>query len=248
MGGVMMKLELGKLKDRWTSANQEPQATLDDQTFKGLLAEYNSLKSEIHQTQGRRMQIVSLTVGAFGVILSIIGKSVLADASIEPDKRLWIAIGGAVTLYAIIIPSLTMMIAAQQTVRRLGWYIYTFIEPLVPGLNWERHLQDLRSQWVPRRGIRSVSEIYYFLSILPLLLPIYALSQHIQGWVATLILVPFLSRSIYLSYDLRTGVSKGKEWAWWEDYASKHAPSTSSPLALGHVQTPNHDTAPEQTD
>jgi hypothetical protein len=241
-----MKLELRKLGQRWMGTNQASQTTLDEQTLKGLLAEYNSLKSEIHQTQGRRMQILSLSVGAFGVILSFTGIEVLGDANIEPEGRLWIAIGTAVALYAIAIPSLTMMIGAQKHVRRLGWYIGTFIEPLVPGLNWERHLLVSRSRWQHRWGIRSMSMTYFFLSILPLLLPMYALNQYRQGWpVALIILVPLFCWSIYLSYDLRIGKSKG-DVEWWEDYASKHAPGTHPPPALEHAQTPGRETAPEK--
>ncbi len=245
----MMKHKLEKWKDRWTSTNQEPQAALDDQTLKGLLAEYNTLRSEILNAQGRRMQIISLTVGAFGVILSITGNNVLGSASIEPMRRLWVTIGGAVAIYTIVIPSLLLMRTTHQTVMRLGRYIRVFIEPHVPGLNYEYHWQNLKTQRLHKGGHRSISRLYFFLSTLPLLLPIYALSQYMQGWAATLTLIPFVAWSIYLSRDLQTGASK--DWqllTHWDDYASKHSAGTHLRPTPEHCQMPNHDTAPELTD
>jgi len=243
-----MKLELGKLKERWTSTNQEPQAALDDQTFKGLLTEYNALRNEILNAQGRRMQIISFTVGAFGVILSITGNNVLGSASMEPERRLWVAIGGMIAVYAIVIAGLNMMIMTQQLIERLGGYIRIFIEPRMPGLNWECHWRDF-GRHRHKGGHKGMGGFYYLLSTLPLLLPTFALSQHKQGWPAALILIPFASRSIYLSYVLHTGKSKGwKEWARWENYDDKHTTNTQPPLAPKQNQTPDHDTAPEQTD
>jgi len=208
-----MKLELGKLKERWTSANQESQATLDDQTFKGLLAEYSVLRSEMHDAQGRRMQITSFAVAAFGAILSITGNIVLGSASMEPAKRLWIAIGGAITIYAMVISSLTIMITTQRAIERLGEYIGIAIEPYVPGLKWERIRYEFEAKHPHKGGLTGPGGIYFFLSILPLLLPIYALSHYTQGWVATLILIPFFILSLYLSCDLRKHESdRLKKW------------------------------------
>ncbi|MGD9099160.1 MAG: hypothetical protein PVF45_01685 [Anaerolineae bacterium] len=215
-----MKLELRKLGQRWMGTNQASQATLDEQTLKGLITEYNTLRSEMHNAQGRRMQITSFTVATFGVILSITGNHVLGSASTEPGKQLWVAVGGAIVTYAIIISSLIMMTAAQRSIERLGGYICIFIEPRVPGLNWEYHRRGARTPDRRKRG-RGISVIYYFLSTLALLLPIYALGQYTQGWATTLILVPFFAYSIYLGYNLQTGASKDKEWMQWEKYASK---------------------------
>ena len=90
--------------------------------LQGLLSEYGSLRSEIGRTQGHRVQIISLTVGAYGVILSVTGGVVLGSANIAPEGQLWVAIGGAVALYAIVIPSLLMMISLQQSIQRIGNY------------------------------------------------------------------------------------------------------------------------------
>jgi hypothetical protein len=227
---------------------EDARAVLDEQTLQGLLAEYNALRNQILKTQERRMQIISLTVGAFGVILSIIGSNVLGS-SLEPANQLWVAIGGAITIYAIVIPSLIIMLTTQQSIEGLGAYIRIFIEPHVPGLSWERHLYDYRIQHGYWKVYGGMSIIYYFLSTLPLLLPIYALIQYIQGWFVALILIPFFIGSIELSYDLEHGLSRGKERERWKAYAKEHLPiDTYSLLPLESNQTPNHNTAPKQTD
>jgi hypothetical protein len=199
-----------------TPKDQTPLATTEERD--GLLDEYKSLRSEIQSTQGQRMQILSLTVGAFGVILSISGSVVLGSESITPAGRLLVAVGGAIALYAIVIPSLIMMLAAQQAIQRLGEYIRIFIEPRVPGLNWENRWRNFKLRHQYRGGLRSMGGIYYFLSLLPLLLPIYAASQYTQNWPLILMLVPFIGCSIYLSYDLQAAISKGWKWARWEDH------------------------------
>lgn len=189
-----------------------------EQTIEGLSAEYNSLKREIHNTQGQRMQILSLMIGAFGALLSISGGIVLGAEGLEPIRRLGIAVGGAVAIYAIIIPCLIMMITTQQTIQRLGGYIRIFIEPHVPGLSWEQHWRSYKLQRQYRGGLRGMGGIYYFLSVLALLLPLYALTEYPQGWPTTLIILPLLGWSLYLSYDLKKSVSEGWSWARWEDY------------------------------
>lgn len=196
--------------------------TPSTEELKGLLAEYDWLKSELLGLQKQRMQIISLTVGALGAILSIAGGIVLGSETIDSLRRLLIAIGGALTAYMIIIPSLVMIISVQQSVQRLAGYIRIFIEPLVPGLNWQNRWHKFTVQYRYRGGLRGMGGIYYFLSILPLILPIYALSQYLQGWIATLILIPFFTCSVYLSYDLLSGKSKSWKWARWEDYISKY--------------------------
>ena len=199
--------------------HQQADGKIDAQTLKGLLAEYNALRSEMHHTQQQRMQLISLTVGAFGVILSVTGGIVLGSEAIDPARRLLVAIGGAIMSYAITIPSLIMMISTQQGVQRLGGYIRIFIEPQVPGLNWQHHWHSLKAQHQFKGGLSGMGGIYYFLSILPLLLPIYAVSQYISGWAATITLIPFITWSIYLSHNLQTA-SRGWERARWEDYCA----------------------------
>jgi hypothetical protein len=201
---------------------RETNNTLSPGELKGLLAEYDSLRSEILGVQTQRMQIISLTIGALGAVLSITGGIVLGTENIDALIRLLVATGGAVAAYVIIIPSLIMIISAQQAVQRLGGYIRIFIEPLVPGLNWQSRWQNYKAQYQYRGGLRGMGGIYYFLSILPLLLPAYALSQYLPGWGAAFILIPFFLWSVYLSYDLQSGRSKGWKWAHWEDYTSKY--------------------------
>lgn len=184
----------------------------------GLLDEYRALKSEIHNTQGHRLQIISLTIGAFGVIISISAGSVLGSQNATTDMRLLIAIGSSIALYSILISSLIMIISVQQSIQRVGEYIRIFIEPEIAGLNWESRWYKYKAQHKYRGGLRGMGSIYFFLSFLPMLLPGYALSQSIKNWSLVLILIPFLIWSFYLTYDLNTSFSSGWKWARWENY------------------------------
>ncbi len=183
----------------------------------GLLEEYRTLRSEILNAQGRRLQTISLTVGAFGLILSITAGAVLGSNITSAETRLLVSIGGAVALYAVLIPSLIMLRSTQQTIQRLGEYIRLFIEPRVPGLNWEQQWYNFKRQRRFKGGLRSTGEIYYFLSFVPLLLPLYAVSQNAQNWLLLLWLIPFVGWAIYLTYDLQAAVSAGWKWSRWAD-------------------------------
>ena len=142
----------------------------------GLLAEYKTLRDEIISAKGRRLQTVSLTVGAVGAILSIIAGTVLGSSTQSAVTQLAISIGGGVALYGIVIPSQIMTRHLQQTIQRTGAYIRVFIEPRVPGLNWENRWNAHKSQHGLPKGLGGIGGIYYFLSILPLLLPLYIIS------------------------------------------------------------------------
>lgn len=185
-----------------------------------VLEEYRTLRSEILNAQGRRLQTISLTVGALGVVLSISADAVLGANLVTVEERLEVAVGGAIALYAILIPSLIMTMSTQQTIQRLGEYIRIFIEPRVSGLQWEQKWHDFKIRHNYRGGLRGMGGIYYFLSLLPLLLPLYVVSQNPQNWLLSLVLIPFLAWSIYLSYDLQASFSKSWVWARWDDVTS----------------------------
>ena len=184
----------------------------------GLLNEYRALKSELHNAQGQRLQIISLTVGVFGIIISVSAGSVLGSQTNTVDARLLIAIGSSIALYSILIASLIMIISVQQAIQRIGEYIRLFIEPKIPGLNWETRWHDFKRQYTYRVGLRGLGSIYFFLSFLPMLLPGYALSQNAQNWLYVLILIPFFIWSFYLTADLSGSFSSSWKWARWEKY------------------------------
>jgi hypothetical protein len=199
------------------SASEDQRLPSFEEISKGLLEEYKTIRGEILQTQGQRIQIISPTVGAIGVILSISFGLVLRAQATSPDKLLMIAVGAAIVIYVILIPSLIMMISVQQAIQRLGGYIRLFIEPQVPGLNWENRIQKFKLQTRFAGGLRGMGAMYYFLAILPWFLPLYFLSHYPKGWPILLILVPLFGWSIYLGYDLRAGSSKGWRLARWTD-------------------------------
>jgi len=141
------------------------------------------------------------------VILSIIASAVLGTNM--PTLKcglLWQLAG--ITLYGIVIPGLIMTISLQQTIQRIGEYIRVFIEPRVPGLNWENRWRTHKLQRRLPRGLRGIGGIFYFLSLLPLLLPTFMLIQNAHNWPLILVLIPFTCWSLYLSYDMHIAVSK----------------------------------------
>ncbi|SRR6266508_1593535 len=172
--------------------------TIDTDEMNGLLAEYKTLRDEILSAKGRRLQTVSLTVGAFGAILSIIAGTVLGSNTQSVVTQLAVSIGGSVALYGILIPSQIMTRHLQQTIQRTGAYIRVFIEPRVPGLNWENRWNVHKSQHGLPKGLGGIGGIYYFLSLLPLLLPLYILSHSAQNWRFIFVLVPLLLWSLFL--------------------------------------------------
>jgi len=60
-----------------------------------------------------------------------------------------------------------------------------------------------------------ISDIFYFLSVLPFMLPLYLiLSQSYENGLLVLALIPFLLWSLWLSVDMRFAISKGWEQQW----------------------------------
>jgi hypothetical protein len=191
----------------------KPTKKLGPQEFDGLLEEYKTLREEILSAKGRRLQTVSLTVGAFGAMLSIIAGAVLGS-DVLSDKQLAIAVGGGIALYGLVIPSQIMTTHLQQTIQRIGGYIRVVIEPRVPGLSWENRWEAHKSDHKLPKGLGGISGIYYFLALLPPLLPLYVAAQRAQDWLLILVLLPFLVWSFGLSYDMRAGKSRGWKWQW----------------------------------
>jgi hypothetical protein len=189
----------------------------------GMLEEYRTLRDEILTAKARRLQTVSFTVGAVGVLLSIIAGAVLGSDIPSAEIRLAVAVGGGIALYGILIPSQIMTTHLQQTIQTIGSYIRVYIEPHVPGLNWENRWQVFKSQYRLPKGLGGISSIYYFLSLLPLLLPLYLIGQGTQNWFLIFVLVPFVLWSLYLSYDVQAAVSKGWKLKWEPD--NKKVPS-----------------------
>jgi hypothetical protein len=187
---------------------------IDSDERDGLLTEYKTLRDEILSAKGRRLQTVSLTVGAVGAILSIIAGAVLGSNIQSAEARLAVAVGGSIALYGILIPSQIMTMHLQRTIQRIGGYIRVFIEPKVPGLNWENRWDIHKSQHQLPKGLGGIGGIYYFLSLLPLLLPLYIISQRTQNWLLIFVLIPFIFWSLYLSYDMQAAISKGWKWRW----------------------------------
>jgi hypothetical protein len=195
----------------------EKSKNIDSDEKDGILAEYKTLRDEIISAKGRRLQTVSLTVGAVGAILSIVAGAVLGSDIPSTETRFAVSVGGGIALYGVLIPSQIMTTHLQQTIQRIGGYIRVFIEPRVPGLNWENRWNTHKSQHRLPKGLGGIGGIYYFLSLLPLLLPLYIISLGAQNWFLIFVLVPFIIWSLYLSYDMQAAISKKWKWQWESD-------------------------------
>lgn len=181
----------------------------DSEETTGLLEEYKTLRAELISMQGQRLQIVAYTVGALSVILSLFGGVLLRPSDIS-SNTLYASILGAVVAYTVLIPSEILMISAQTHIHRIACYISAFIEPKISGLAWETRWSLQVARLKHPGGLRGMSSIYFGLSLLPLLLPSFALSHSLSQWQWVLILLPFLVASFYLAYDLRT--ARSKKW------------------------------------
>lgn len=206
----------------------------DSQQTAGLLEEYKTLRAELISTQGQRLQIVAYTVGALSVLLSLFGGALLKPSEIPLNTQLFASILGAVVAYVVLIPSEILMISAQRHIHRIANYISAFIEPKIPGLEWETRWSLHAAKLKHPGGLRGLSSIYVGLSLLPLLMPIYVLSRSQSQWQWVLILIPFLGLSLYLAYDLRTARSKNwrsTSWDFMSDLEKEKLEESASKLA-----------------
>jgi Ca2+/Na+ antiporter len=192
----------------------------NSQETTGLLEEYKTLRAELISTQGQRLQIVAYTVGALSVLLSLFGGALLKPSEIPHNAQLFASILGSIVAYAVLIPSEMLMISAQRHIHRIARYIAVFIEPKIPGLAWETRWSLHTYKLKHPGGLRGMSSIYFGLSLLPLLLPIYVLSRSQFQWQWTLILLPFLVVCLYLAYDLRTARSKNWRSTSWDSMSN----------------------------
>lgn len=179
-----------------------------------MIEEYKTLRDEIISAKGRRLQTTSMTVGAMGVLLSVIASAVLDPNTFTPSIRFIASLAGGIAMYLILIPCQIMNISLQQTIQRIGDYIRIFIEPNIPGLEWETRWADHKKQHRLAHGVRGISGIFLFLAFLPWLLPIIALSYSQKSLPFIAIFVLLFCVSIYLSLDMHNALSSGWKWNW----------------------------------
>jgi len=180
-----------------------------------MLEEYKTLRDEIISAKGRRLQTTSMTVGAMGVLLSVIAATVLDSNLFKPEMQFVAALGGGIAMYLILIPCQMMNISLQQTIQRMGDYIRIYIEPNIPGLEWETRWAEHKKQHRLAHGVRGISGIFLFLAFLPWLLPLltFCYSQHALPFIAAFIFL--FCVSLYLSLDMHNALSAGWKWNWF---------------------------------
>ena len=197
--------------------------------YESLLHEYDSLRSEILATQSHRFQIVAFTLGIIGVIMAFGGTTLTtlmttdtsqSDIPLSIDTTDFLhlfAVGLSLTLYAVIIPSILMARAAQRSVATIGSYLRDQLEPKAPGLNWETNLNNLKISLNIRSGLRGMGGIYFFLSFIPLLFPLYVALSTGGPWFLLFALALFSLWPLWLSWDLHTQCSRTWRITRWDD-------------------------------
>jgi hypothetical protein len=179
-----------------------------------MIEEYKTLRDEIISAKGRRLQTTSMTVGAMGVLLSVIASAVLDPNTFTPAIRFIAALAGGIAMYLILIPCQIMNISLQQTIQRIGDYIRTYIEPEIPGLEWETRWADHKKKHRLAHGARGISGIFLFLAFLPWLLPFFSFSYSQKALPLIAIFVFLFCVSIYLGLDMHNALSSGWKWNW----------------------------------
>jgi len=183
------------------------------------LIEYRELRAEIREAQGQRIQIVSITVGAFIAVLTVF-LGVLFDPDTQANNLLAVSIGGNTVLLALLIPSLIMAITTQQSIVRKGNYIRRFIESrLDSGCKWETRLDRVKPDNKVRGRVFGLVGIYLFLIVLSWVLPGYALLRGLafRPWWIVIIPAPLTIWALYLTLDLQIHFSDSWNLNWNSD-------------------------------
>lgn len=123
-----------------------------------LIAEYEMLKAEI----GSNSQVIA-------TVFTITVTAVAALVGYGLEMRNWLVL---LAPFAVLLPSMWFIASQLESTVRIAAYIQVFIEPSLPGLNWETRLSRLRCvRTVPdRRYTLSITGIYGALGIACLLL------------------------------------------------------------------------------
>lgn len=114
--------------------------------YDAQIEEYKSLRQEIMSRQNARRLILGFTITAIG---SIIGFVLQGEIALEYDLDYY-AFSLIIFAIVIIIAALILTIHHTQQIDVIGAYIRKFIEPKMPGLNWQTY-------WFRYRELRRYS-------------------------------------------------------------------------------------------
>lgn len=184
-----------------------------------LLEEYKTLRDEIINEQRGRLQIISFTIGAYGVILTVL-LNTIANSDVDINNLQLIILSGLTILWAFLISSLLMIISTQRSIMRKGDYIRRFIEVNIPELRWQTTWYKSKEKGVKNRlqWARGAGVIYIFMTLLPLMFLVYAIFifKPVSWWL--FLPLPLMIVALLLSFDYLTyGLIKDWEWKWTSD-------------------------------
>lgn len=184
-----------------------------------ILEEYHTLRDEILSEQKARLQIISFTIGAYGVILTVM-MNAIANSRVGDNNLQLIIFAGVTTLWALLIPSLMMSISTQQSIQRKGDYIREFIEANIPELRWETIWNNSKAKGLNRLGkVRSRGGLYIFMALLPAIFLVYQWFsfQLPQLWFLLPSILGVVALILGFEYQTYGLIIKGWGWNWHPD-------------------------------
>jgi len=167
-----------------------------------VVEEYRTLREEILRSQHARLLIAGFTLAAVGTFTGFALKGLdraSSAAATFPAAMM-------VVSELFVIGALVLTIYHTQTIVRIGFYIAHFIEPKVPGLNYETRWRRYRMrepEGLPHLGYGLSSGLAVFYGLLSVsLLPISGAAGlfaggWVFGWFVALVIV-----SLGLAVDL----------------------------------------------
>ena len=184
--------------------------------YDAQIEEYKSLRQEIMSRQNARRLILGFTITAIG---SIIGFVLQGEIALEYDLDYY-AFSLIIFAIVIIIAALILTIHHTQQIDVIGAYIRKFIEPKMPGLNWQTYwfrYRELRRYSPKTAGLplgtsKPLSLYYAFLTLSTYSITfIKGLHNHL---VALILLSMIVLCSFACSYDLYKRKTRGWRINW----------------------------------
>jgi hypothetical protein len=119
--------------------------TVDPQTRQEMLEEFKALRAEILVHQTHRTTVLGFTMAVCGVAGSVAGGLARESETVDDAVRLNVIASVLSLALVALVVALILTSGKTQSIDRLASYIRLFIEPSLPGINWETVWDQHRS-------------------------------------------------------------------------------------------------------
>lgn len=163
--GIRTLSDIFILSPTLSECNLIPKPIHQDFNFNEFDLEYDNLKKEILQYQQLRFQVMSITVGAMGVLM---GLPFLLERADMPGQFIFLARATMTFIpLLLLIPSCYFTYLLSRNTTILGSYILVFHEGLLrqPGWEFARHEMDSASGGLRESTRKHYSRFYILLGI-----------------------------------------------------------------------------------